>query len=453
MSTPKPRLAVVGGGIAGLAAAWEARDRADVTVFDPGPLGGKLRTEPFEGRPVDLAADAFLTRVPEAVALAGELGLTDDLVAPAAGQALVWHAGRLHKLPAELVLGAPRRVTPLLRTGLLDPIGAARAALDLVLPATQWGEDVSVYDLVARRFGRQVASRLVDPLVGSIHAGRTEELSAAATAPQLLAAARRQRSLMLALRHPPTPPNANANSSNGKSGPVFLAPSGGMQVLVDRMVTLLKEAGVRFEPSAVRPIEWGPDGLKLSGKAWDGVVLATPAEEAARLLGDRAPAGLRSIPTVSVTLVAMEYRASDLDAPAGTSGILVPRGEGLVMTACSFADTKWPQLARPGRVLLRVSAGRDGDDRHAHLDDDALVERLHRDLASVAGATGRPVAWRVSRWPASFPQYRVGHLARVADIFGQLPPGVAVAGASYQGVGVPACIASGRRAAASLVPR
>ncbi len=476
------RIAVVGGGIAGLAAAWEARDRAEVTVFEPATPGGKLRTRPFEGRKIDCGADAFLTRVPQAVALAAELGIEGDLVAPSAGQALVCSGGRLHPFPADGLLGAPRRLTPLVHSSLVGPIGVARAALDLVLPATDWPDDVSVHELIRRRFGSQVATRIVDPLVGSIHAGRTEDLSAAATAPQLLGAARRSRSLMRALRDA-------VPSGTGASGPVFLAPSGGMQVLADRLVDRLRQAGVTFVSSAVdvvlpRPCgvtvdlanpagapdaaqhnpagapdagQHSPAGAPDAGRdstTFDGVVLAVAAAAAAGILGDNAPAGLAAIPTASVTLVTMEYAEADLAPPPATSGVLVARSEGTLMTACSFAGTKWPHWSVPGRVLLRVSCGRDGDQRQAHLGDVELVERLAGELRRLVGARGEPVAWRVTRWPDAFPQYRVGHLGAVATMEQQLRgvvPFARLAGASYQGAGVPACIASGRRAAASLL--
>jgi protoporphyrinogen/coproporphyrinogen III oxidase len=468
------RLAVIGGGIAGLAAAWEANGQAEVTIWEPGALGGKLRTSEFEGRLVDCGADAFLTRVPEAVALADEIGLGDDLVAPAAGHALVWRAGARHPLPDDLVLGVPRRLGPLLRSRLLGPMGVARAGLDLVLPATAWPEDISVHELIRRRFGAQVASRLVDPLVGSIHAGRTEELSAAATAPQLLAAARRSRSLMLGLRRPAsggkTPPaggaspggagrSAQVDGPGGGPAPIFLAPRAGMQAVADRLATRLIEAGTVVVEEAVTGVRPCPEGgVEVSAggttERYDAVVLAVPAAAAALMLGDLAPAGLGSIPTASVALVTMEYAAADLVPPAGVSGILVSRSEGLLMTACSFASTKWPHWAAPGRVLLRVSTGREGDARFTGMDDETLVGRLDRELRLVGGATGDPSAWRVSRWADAFPQYRVGHLQAVDRIEAELQasaPGVRLAGASYRGAGVPACIGSGRRAATALV--
>jgi oxygen-dependent protoporphyrinogen oxidase len=450
------RLAIVGAGIAGLAAAWEAHTRAEVTVFEPGPVGGKLRTADFDGRPVDCGADAFLTRVPEAVALADELGFDDELVAPAAGKALVWRAGARHPLPEDLVLGVPKRIGPLLRSRLLGPAGVARAGLDLVLPSTSWPEDVSVYDLIRKRFGSQVASRLVDPLIGSIHAGRTDELSAAATAPQLLAAARRGRSLMLSLRQPPGAKTSPGAPPSANGAPIFLAPKDGMQALTDRLARRLSEADVAFVAEAATSVRPCPDGgvevtAGSGARRFDGAILAVPAAAAARLLGDLAPSGLGDIPTASVALVTMEYAASDLEPPPGASGILVSRQEGLLMTACSYAGAKWPHWAAPGRTLLRVSTGRDGDRRYTGMDDETLVARLAGELRLVAGAKGDPTGWRVSRWADAFPQYRVGHLLTVARIEAALPAGVRLAGSSYRGAGVPACIGSGRKAAAALI--
>jgi protoporphyrinogen/coproporphyrinogen III oxidase len=464
-------VAVVGGGITGLAAARDlVEGGAEVTLFEAGPLGGKIRTERFAGHRVELGADAFLTRVPDAVALCAELGLEADLVAPSAGRAALWWHDRLVDLPPDLVLGAPARLRGVARSGILSPLGLVRAAVDRVLPATPPPADVSVRQLIAARFGAEVADRLVDPLVGGIHAGRTAELSAAATTPQLLAAARGRRSLMEALRASAPPPG----------GPVFLAPRGGVGELTDRLVTGLIAAGATIERRAVLGVratgepggttEAGePGGTTEAGERtagrgalvvegvphpFDGAVLALPAATAAGLLGPAAPAGLADIPTASVTMTLLAYKAADLPLPPGLSGFLVPRVAGRLMTACSFASTKWPHWADVGTSLLRVSVGRDGDDRQDRLDDDALVAALVAEIGQALGTAARPIESRVVRWPGSFPQYRVGHLDLVARIEADLRrriPTVALAGASYRGSGIPACIRSGRRAAASVL--
>ncbi|MDQ6837578.1 MAG: protoporphyrinogen oxidase [Actinomycetota bacterium] len=441
------RYAVVGAGISGLAAAWELSGHGSVTVYDPESPGGKLRTGTFEGRAVDLGPDAFLTRVPDAVELCAELGLSDELVAPTTGAAMLWTDTGLVAMPPGLVLGVPRDMRGIRRSSILSRAGVARAALDRVLPARRGDEDRSVFDLVAGRFGTQVASRLVDPLVGGIHAGRTEELSAQATTPQLFAAATgRSRSMMSALRDTPAP----------ESEPMFLTPRDGAARLVARLVERLEQRGVTLRPVAVDTLVV-TDGGRLAVDAevgpFDGVVLAVAADCAAAILGELGPGELTGIPTASVALVLVSYDATELTPPPGISGFLVPRSTGRLMTACSFASTKWPHWATPGTTLLRLSAGRAGDRRSESMGDDELVERLSAEVDDALGVRATMRSVRVTRWPNSFPQYQVGHLDRVAAIeatLGRLGAPVAVAGASYHGAGIPACIASGRRAGASV---
>lgn len=456
------RVAVVGAGITGLAAAWELRADAEVTVLDADGIGGRIRTTDFEGVPVDEGPDAFITRTPAAVELCSELGLTDELAAPAVGRTLLWVGGRLRPLPDGLVLGVPGRLGPVVRSGLLSPAGMLRAGLDLILPPTPVGEDVGVGELVTARFGREVATRLVEPLLGSIHAARIDGLSAAATAPQLLAAARRERSLLRALRRPTGtgaggPGTPVGPGAPGGTGPLFLAPRGGMGRLVERLEQELRAGGVRFERLRAGRVAPGPGGaLAVEGAGrFDRVVLAVPAPAAAEALGALCPPGLARIDATSVTLVTLAWDEADLPVPPGVNGVLVPPGEDRLMTACSMGSSKWPHWRLPGRVVLRVSVGRQGDRRAEQLDDPELVDRLAGELRAALGARGGPAAARVSRWREAFPRYGVGHPGLVAGIRAELSrrlPGVALAGASYDGAGVPACIASGRAAASGLRP-
>ncbi len=449
------KVAVVGGGIAGLAAAWELRADAEVTVFEPAALGGKVRTSVFEGVAVDEGPDAFLTRSPAAVQLCSELGLDSELVAPAAGRTLLWAGGRLKPLPDGLVLGVPGRLAPVVRSGLLSPAGMARAGLDLVLPGTPAGDDVGVGELVTARLGREVADRLVEPLLGSIHAAPITGMSAAATAPQLLAAARRRRSLFRALREGDG--SGGGRPPPGDGGPLFLAPRLGMGRIVQRLHEELHAAGVRVERFAVETVRVTPAGVEMGGSGiFDAAVLAVPAPVASRLLGAAAPPPLAAIELTSVSLVTLAYDAARMEVPAAVNGVLVPAGEGRLMTACSFGSNKWPQWATPGRVVVRVSVGRRGDTRADELDDGALVDRLSAELAAALGSRAAPLAARVSRWPEAFPFFRVGHPELVTGIRDDLrlrAPAVALAGASYGGAGIPACIASGRAAAAAVRER
>ena len=449
-------VAVLGGGIAGLAAAHALATKhgCEVVVCEASDrLGGKIVTSPFAGRMVDEGPDAFLARVPAAVELANAVGLGDELTSPAVGNAYVTAGNELLPLPKGTVLGVPTDFLELRRSRTVSAAGIGRAALDLVLPGKPLRGDISVGELVRRRLGAEVQERLVDPMLGGINAGRTEELSVAVAAAQIEAAARSDRSLIRALRrqlaaNPPDP-----------TKPIFRAPVGGMASLVEALEKELHSAGVDIRLGAAA------GSLRRSGGGWeldglgavDGVVIATPAAAAAHLLDGVATDAavlLRGIEYSSVALVTFAYSRSAVDHPLDGSGFLVPRREGRLLTACSFASMKWAHLAGPDDVILRASAGRFGDERALQMDDDTLVRLLHGELSELLGITEEPTATRVSRWPAAFPQYRPAHLDRMQDAMGALAecaPGVMLAGAAIRGVGIPTCIASGQEAADGVV--
>jgi oxygen-dependent protoporphyrinogen oxidase len=440
------RYAVVGGGIAGLAAAWElARSAPDasVTVHEPGRLGGKLLTTPFAGRLVDEGADAFLARVPWGRELCDELGIGAELISPVEAGVYVAVGSRPQRLPGGLVLGVPTDAGALRGSALVGPASVARVAEEPSVHGQplRADEDPSVGELVRTRLGDEVLERLVDPLVGSIHAGDSDRLSVRAAAPQLAAAAERSGSLVAGLLAAPPPAEPG--------GPVFWALPGGMAALVGTLVDALREAGVAFVEEPV---------ASLGDVEADGIVVATPARSMAQLVGGDAGAALRSIGHASPVLVTLAFARSAVRHPLDATGLLVPRAEGRTLTACSFATTKWAHLAEadPSTVLLRASAGRYGDDRAIGADDDALVGELLADLDELLGLDDGPYAVRVSRWRDGFPQYEPGHLRRVAaveaDVRARLPR-VAVAGHALHGIGVPSCIRSGRDAARSLTNR
>lgn len=439
---------MVGGGITGMAAAWElARSGAGVTLVESSQrLGGKIVTDQMAGRPIDLGPDAFLARLPDATQLCRELGLGDELVGAATESASLWAGNRLRPLPRGTVLGAPAGLAGLAavaRSGILSPAGVARAGLDLVLPRRDLGEDPSVGDIVTARLGRQVHERVVDPLVGGIHAGPSSLLSAEAVAPQLAAGARSRRCLLLGLKEGR---NAASATAVAPPGPAFVSLRSGLGRLVSRLEEALTEAGVDIQLGCAL------EEIPVSGAR---AILTTPAPVSAVLLAGASPdaaAELGQIEHASVALTVLRYRVEVFPgrrAPVG-SGFLVPRSEGRLITACSFASAKWPHWAAPGEIVLRASAGRWGDERALVLDDDDLVARLHEELVEALGLNDEPFASRVTRWPHAFPQYRPGHLARVSRIEAALRrdcPGVHVAGAAFRGVGIPACIAQGRAAA------
>lgn len=456
--SPGPTVAVVGGGITGLAAAWEAVGAgASVTLFEAGPrLGGRILTGDIGGRPVDLGPDAFLARVPHALELCRQLGLEGEVVHPAAHGAAIWARGRLRPLPPDLVLGAPAGagdLARLVRAGLLSPAGAVRAALDLALPTTRWSQDPSVGEVVGRRLGRQVHARVVDPLVGGIHAGPSELLSARAAAPQLAEAAG-SRSLMRGLRGVRAAAGgeaAGAGAAVTGTAPLFASLRGGLGRLVTRLEEELRARGAVVETG--HPVGTAP----VPG--FDATVVTVPAPAAAGLVAHACPsaaAGLRAVDYASVALAVLVYPAGAVARPLAGTGFLVPAPEGRLLTACSFASAKWPHWAGPGEVVLRASAGRWADERALALSDGALAGHLHGELAQILGLRARPSHVRVTRWLQAFPQYRPGHLELVAGVEEALArdlPSVALAGAAYRGLGIAACVAQGRAAARRALDR
>ncbi|HEX5365121.1 MAG TPA: protoporphyrinogen oxidase [Acidimicrobiales bacterium] len=448
-------VAVVGAGISGLAAAWEARRRgARVVVLEAAPSpGGKLRTSPFAGVALDEAADAVLAREPDAVDLLAELGMAGDLVSPATGAAHVYLDGALRKVPPQQLLGVPTDLDAVAAAGLLSPEGLARARADLTAADDRPspGSDEAVGALVRRRLGGEVLERLVGPLVGSIYAGDCDALSLQVSAAQLAAA----RDL-----DPADPSLVRAAAAlraraTGTGRPTFVAPAGGMAALVGALADALGDDLRPGSPVRALTTDGGRWRLDPAGVVADAVVVATPAFVTGPLLAPHAPAVADAIGDVehaSVALVALAVPSAGVGHPLDGSGFLVPQGAGLLLTACSWVDSKWPHLAVDRDVtLLRASVGRAGDDRPAALDDTELVAAVLADLATTMGLRASPLEVRVSRWPCSFPQPRPGHRDRVAGIeaaLADVAPRVRLAGAWMQGVGVPACVRSGRRAAA-----
>ena len=470
---PARRVLVVGGGISGLAAAWELTGGADrrpdapeVVVLEASPrLGGPLRSDDFGGRAVDMGPDGFLGRRPEAVDLCHELGVADALVPIAARGASVWARGRLRALPEGLALGIPTRFWPAARSGVLGLRGQLGLARDTLLPRPDARGpigDRSIGPLVARKLGQRVVDRLVDPLIGGIHAGTVDDMSAAAVFPPLLAAAQRRGGLMRALR-------AEVPAADPEGPPLFWTLEGGMATLVDALAARLAERGVDIRVSAEADRLERVDGgwAVWSGGAAspaDAVVLATPAPATAALLvaprrrgggparDDRVRLGRpRDVPRCGRRgpLAPARHRvprAPQQPAPgrgrghAGGDGVHVPRPQvAAPRPRRGGAVARLPRSHRrraPRRVERRRGGrqglGRTGRDHGCH----RPAERRHRRAL-----------------PRALPQYRVHHLLRTAGVEAAVARlgGVAVAGAAYHGVGIPACIASGRAAAHALL--
>lgn len=478
VTAPRPHLVILGGGITGLAAAHRLASTTpaggvEITLVEgSGHLGGWVRTETFAGRPVDFGPDSLLVRMPWAADLAREVGLADHLVAPGEGGAFLLSRGRLRPLPAGILAGLPGGPMPFVRSGLLGPVGLLRAAGDLVLPANAPEGDESIGHLVRRRLGRQVLERVIDPLLGGVHAGRCDDLSLQATAPQIAAAARADRSLLRGLRATAPPPPAPGEAPR----PVFQSPRAGMRALVDATVAACGDAvQVRLGARAVQLADAG-DSVRVvldGGEELvaDGLIVALPAPATAELIAAAAPQAaetLRALQYASVAHVAMAFAAEELpELPAGT-GFLVPRPERRLMTACTFLDRKWPERRAVGAehghgddplasaTVIKCSVGRIDDARFRDLTDVEIVDLLREELSEILGITAPVLASRVVRVDGGLPQYAPGHPERIRAAVEQAAtalPLVTLAGAAYRGASLPLCIRDGRTAADAQLAR
>jgi protoporphyrinogen/coproporphyrinogen III oxidase len=484
--TELPRVVIVGGGIAGLAAAFFLRDAGlAVTLLEGSPrLGGKLAVSEVAGIAVDAGAEALLARRPEGTDLVGAVGLAGQLALPATTTAGIWTRQRLRPLPRRQLMGVPADLDALASSGILSAPGLASARADATLPATARDGDVSVASYVAARFGQELVDRLVDPLLGGVYAGRSEQLSFEATLPGLAAASRQHASLAAAARAvldapvgaAPAPgalspaPDGAAHAPGAPApgaaapapGPVFTTLTGGLATLVPA-VAAASRAVVRTS-AMVRGLARTPGGWRLTvGSAHapeqfdaDAVVLALPPGPASRLLAGvpgagAATAGLGEITTASMAIVTLAYPDAAFPAPPHGSGFLVPAVDGHAVKAVTFSTVKWPHLRAGGRPvhIVRCSVGRLGEEALLQRDDAELAALAAADLAAATGVRGAPADIRVSRWGGGLPQYTVGHVGRVARIRAAVAtqPGLAVCGACYDGIGIPACIASARAAA------
>ena len=455
---PRPHVVVVGAGISGLAAARALvlDGRVRVTVLEGSPrTGGKLLRGEVAGVETDLGAEAVLARRPEGVALMQSLGL--DAIPPATTQAAIWTRGQLRLLPVGHVMGVPVSLRSLAASHVVSGVGVARASLDVTLPATAIGDDISVASYVGARMGHEVVDRLVEPLLGGVYAGRADELSLRATLPQVAAVAS-QRSLLRALRSRPAQPSA---------GPVFAGVAGGVGQLAEALTASLEAAGADVVlDTTVRELMRRPVGWELvTGSAAnpktmsaDAVVLAIPATPASRLLAAAAPSAaqdLAAIEYASMAIVTLAFSAAAFEKPLTGSGFLVPAVDGRLIKAATFSSQKWGWYDEADGVLVRCSIGRYGDVGDLQRSDDELVAGAVRDLASAVGVRGVPRDAVVTRWGGGLPQYSVGHLDRVGRIKAALAavPGLVACGAAFDGVGIPACIGSGTAAATQVLAK
>ena len=459
MSMSGPRVAILGGGIAGLSAAWECHRRGTpaVVLETTNRPGGVIRTDRVGPFVLDAGPDAFLVSKPGAITLCRELGISDTLITMKRPRgAYVLRDGTLHALPEGGAFGIPTRLRPFLRSTLISPLGKARVALEPLVPARRAhaGEDESAGTFFRRRFGDEAARAIAQPLLGGIHAGDLDRLSAEAVLPQLVATERSGRSVLLALR---------AQARRATAEGAFRSFPGGMATLVDALVARLPSRTVRCTAGATTvtrtPDGWvigTTDGQALSA---DVLLLAVPAGVAATWLGPLDPASAElaaRITYVSSAGVLAVYRDAQIARPLRGSGyVTAPGPEREPLLATSWLTGKWEGRAPDGYTILRGFFGGALDEGTLSLGDSSLADLAHRSWTGRFGISGSPELARIVRWVRASPQHEVGHARRVSTIDGRLREigNVAVAGSGFRAVGIPDVIADARAAMGQLLDR
>jgi protoporphyrinogen/coproporphyrinogen III oxidase len=455
MSDRTNRTVVVGGGISGLAAAHRLIElgQTNVTLIEASPrLGGTIQTEHRDGFLIERGPDSFISEKPEAVALAKRLGLESRLIETNEKyrRSFIVRNGRLRSVPEGFQLLAPSRMWPFLTSDIFSIGGKARMAADLFLPrkSTNGTQDESLASFVRRRLGKEALERMAQPMVGGIYTADPETLSLRATLPRFLEMEREHRSLILAmLRQSQT----QKSGTSGARYSLFLSFDRGVQVLVDALsrINVDIQLNTRVE------------SLKLADRIWtintntgeqikaDAVCLAVPAYIAASLLNGSLAAKLNQIKYASTATINFAYKRSEIKHPLDGFGFVVPVIEKRSLIACTFSSVKFSGRAPEGHVLLRAFAGGALQPEIFALDELEMAARVEADLRQLLRITGKPLFTEVAKWERSMPQYEVGHLDRVDEIENEVRqiPGLALAGNSYRGAGLPDCIRSGESAA------
>lgn len=473
--TPR-RVAVIGAGISGLAAAFRLRElepETDIVVLDRRHQpGGVLETSHRDGFCLEHGADNFITNVPWAVDLCERLGIAGDLMETDAARrrTFVVHRGRLEPVPDGFMLLAPARLGPLLRTRLLSPWGKLRLAAEYFMPRRAvGGGDESLASFARRRLGREVFERIVQPLVAGIYTADAEQLSLRATLARFMDMEREHRSLIRAARRESRESESAKNSSGARYG-LFTTPRGGLQAMIAALVDQLPAKSLQLSRSVSKISREGDARWRVTHVAdddtngtaesfdCDAVIVTTPAPVAATLLeavDAQLAEGLRTIPYAGSVVVLAGYRREQITHPLDGFGFVVPEREGRDILACSFSSVKYPGRAPEGCELLRVFLGGAGRPEFVEMDEAKIRQVVDRELGELLGVRGEPVVWQVARYPGSMPQYHLGHLDRVGDIERRVAEikQLELAGNAYHGVGIPNCIRSGELAAERLLGR
>jgi oxygen-dependent protoporphyrinogen oxidase len=471
VSPPHRRVAIIGGGISGLAAAHRVHEldpSAFVALFEAsGRVGGVLETVRRDGWLIERSADMFTTREPWALDLCRRIGIADELIETDARfrRAFVVGRGRLIPVPEGFTLMSPAKIWPIITTPILSPAGKLRLACERFIPPKRDDADESLESFVVRRFGREAFERLIQPLIGGIYTADPARLSMAATLPQFVEMERRYGSLIRGMRRKPTAASSQKPAASGQHGSgarygQFLAPREGMQRIVDALAARLPVGCIRLN-SPIERVErrevWNlfvRDGS--SPESFDDLILAAPGAVSSRLLsgtdGELSEL-LGRIRHAGCSVAVLGVRRDQVKYPLDGFGFVVPAIEKRQIIASSMASIKFPGRAPEGKVLLRVFIGGALQPELEELDNQEIRRIVRREFAELIGLSGEPEFFEVARWPAMMPQYHVGHLDLVRQIEERATaiPHFAIAGNAYRGVGVPFCVHSGEQAAEKIM--
>ena len=450
----KTTVAIIGGGISGLSAAYALHKRqVPYLLLEAGPsLGGVIRTETRDGFLLEGGPDSMLAQKPEGIALCRELGLRERLVPtnPDLRSVYILHHRKLHPLPEGMMLAVPTKILPFARSGLFSWPGKLRMGLDLVIPGNGRGDE-SIASFLRRRFGQEAVERLGEPLLAGIHAGDPERLSILATFPRFRDLEEKHGSLIRGMWAAPRP----RPTPGAKPPAAFYSLRGGLREMVDALVVRLERERI-WTKAAVRSVSRSAGGFSLvvqGGEALSAeqVIVAAPGPKIAPALEGLVPEAARAlaaIPFASSATVLLGYRREDVAHPLDGYGMVVPQTEGPRTTALSFVSTKFPHRAPAGHALLRGFLGGVRDGEVMRLSDDEMVETVKRDMQGVLGLRGQPVMTRVFRWPEGTPQLEVGHIERMAAVEKEVVsvPGLHLTGAGIRSTGIPDSVADGTRA-------
>lgn len=465
------RVAIVGGGISGLAAAERLSSLGgsiDLHLFEASEqLGGVLQTEIVDGYCLEQGPDSMLSRLPWGIELCRRIGFEQELVSTnssPSGVYVVGH-GRLLRVPDGLAIMAPRRIWPMVTTPILSWPGKLRLAADYFLPRRCDGRDESLADFTRRRFGRETLERLVQPLAGGIYMGDPERLSIQATFPQFVEMEREHGSLIRAARKAAAK-GATNDSAGGPQYSLFVAPRRGMAQLVERLAERVSGCWFHLNQRVERIRRNGPRGWlvetadaasrNVQQESFDGIIMALPACHAGPIVADvsqELSAHLSSVAYAGCVVVNLAFERRQIAHPLDSFGFVTPHIEGRSVLACTFSNLKYPGRAPDDKLLVRAFLGGDCFPEAMNWPDEQVLQAIARDLRDLLGITATPLLVRIRRWKGSMPQYHVGHLdlvQRIETLAGALA-GFELAGNYFRGVGIPHCIRTGSLASERLV--